>query len=91
MDDKAFRPTEGQAVVIDYTNWEKRRGVRVVTPTGRMEFTSNQWHKTPEWLFYAFDHKNGDVRGFAFNGLHGSRPATPDEVREADGNHTALA
>ncbi len=91
MGDEGFRPAEGQALMIDYTNWEKRRGTRVVTPTGRMEFTSNQWHKTPEWLWYGYDHKNGDVRGFSFNGTHEKRPATPDEVAEAEGRNTAFA
>ena len=81
----------GQAVEIDYTNYEGRRSRRIVTPNGRMEFTENQWHTPPQWIFYAWDHAKGAERGFSYLGLHAVRPATAEEVKAAEAEATALA
>jgi len=82
-----MHPAPGRAVVIDYTNYGGKRAKRVVTPDGRMEWIErgqNQWHPDAQWLIHAWDHAKGATRGFAWKDIHSQRPATEDEVREAD-------
>lgn len=57
-------------VVIEYTNWRGERGVRRITPTGRMTFTSNEWHPEPQWLLEAYDWLKGGVRTFSVANIH---------------------
>lgn len=62
-------------VIIDYTNWRGERSTREIIPLGRMEFTSNEWHKPPQWLFEAVSPPSGETRWFALAGVHSWQPA----------------
>lgn len=35
-----------QWVEIDYTNWQKKRAVRIILPL-RWDFTATEWHPDP--------------------------------------------
>ena len=63
-------------ILIDYTNWRGERRNRVVRPTGRMMFGSNQWHPDEQWLFEAIDLEEAEPKWFALSGLRGVCPAT---------------
>lgn len=60
---------------IDYTNWRDLRAWRVIMPTGRLVFTSNEWHPEPQWLLEAVDVEKGEIRLFAMKGIHAWEPA----------------
>lgn len=65
---------KAQIVVIDYTNWRGERCTREIIPLGNMQFTSNQWHDKPQWLFEAVSLPSGEVRWFALSGVHSWKP-----------------
>lgn len=73
-----------RAVEIDYTNYEGKRSRRIVTPTGRMEFVENKWHKPAQWIVEAFDHAKGAIRGFALKDIHSTTPADAEAVARAE-------
>lgn len=56
-------------VTIDYTNWRGERAERYVRPL-RLEFGSNEWHTTPQWLLVAHDSRHNAERTFALANIH---------------------
>ena len=65
-------PPPSKEVTIDYTNWRGERKKRRVRPLTGMQFTKNQYHPEPQWLFQAVDLEDGNkVKLFAMRGLHG--------------------
>jgi predicted DNA-binding transcriptional regulator YafY len=72
-------------VTIDYTNWRGERGFRYVRPL-RMEWGSNEWHRTPQWLLVAHDAERNAERTFAFDNIHSwvQDPEEPDALDMAD-------
>jgi len=61
---------------IDYTNWREERSIRVVIPI-RIEYTSNEWHKDPCWLMFAYDEKKKEVRTFPLASIHATEEVQP--------------
>lgn len=57
-------------VIIDYTNWRGERIDRLIEPTGRVVFESNQWHPVKQWLIEAVDVEKGELRLFAMGSIH---------------------
>ena len=58
----------GQVVRFRYTNWQ---GV-VADRKAKFEaliYTSNEWHRTPQWLIKAIDIDKGEVRMFALQDM----------------------
>ncbi|WP_342629782.1 hypothetical protein AAC691_08925 [Nguyenibacter vanlangensis] len=58
----------GQIVKFRYKNWQ---GI-VAERTAEFEallFTSNEWHRTPQWLVKAIDLDKGEVRLFALRDM----------------------
>lgn len=58
-----------QEIEIDYTNYRGERGKRLIHPLD-ISFTSNEWHKEPQWLLRAVDIEKGEVRTFAILTIH---------------------
>jgi len=66
---------ETEAVVIDYTNWKgNRRFRRIVPKPNGLEFRSNQFHPTKQWLLEAFDLDDREYRSFALSSIHSWTP-----------------
>jgi hypothetical protein len=59
-------------VIIDYTNWRGKRGLRRIIPTGIVKFESNEWHTETQWLIEAVDLNDPDhkIKSFSLNGIH---------------------
>lgn len=58
----------GQVMKFQYRNWQ---GV-VADRTAKFEaliYTSNEWHRTPQWLVKAYDLDKGEVRLFALKDM----------------------
>ena len=64
-----YKVEGGEPVTLTYTNWRGETAEREITPTGRMLFTSNEWHPEPQWLVEAHDARSGEVRLFALKGF----------------------
>lgn len=56
-------------VEIDYTNWRGERSVRKIIPE-KMIFSSNEFHKDPQWLLVALDIEKNAQRTFAMQDIH---------------------
>ncbi len=74
MSDQSIKPAPqiaiapGQVLKFLYKNWQ---GV-VATRKARFEaliYTSNEWHRTPQWLIKATDLDKGEERLFALQDL----------------------
>lgn len=63
-----------EKVLIDYTNWRGERTLRTILPE-EITFTSNEWHREPQWLLKAVDMEKGDFRYFALKDIHSWSPA----------------
>jgi hypothetical protein len=60
---------EGEIIIVDYTNYEGKRGVRRIRPLSII-WGSNEWHREDQWLLLARDiDKNAD-RTFALKDIH---------------------
>lgn len=55
---------------IDYVNWRGERATREIFPL-RIEWCSNEWHPTPQWLLVAVDTQKAEIRSFAMSGIRG--------------------
>lgn len=55
---------------IDYVNWRGERATREILPI-RIEWGSNEWHPTPQWLLVALDMRRAEIRSFAMAGILG--------------------
>ena len=64
-----YKVEGGEPVTLTYTNWRGETAEREITPTGRMLFTSNEWHPEPQWLVEAHGARSGEVRLFALKGF----------------------
>jgi hypothetical protein len=73
---RLFEEDLSQFMVLDYTNWRGVRNTRIILPSGDMRFESNAWHPKPQWILYATDVSDGNVKGFAVSGIHSIRPCT---------------
>lgn len=58
-----------QSVQIDYINWQEVRSVKHILPSGRLYFSSTQWHPEPQWLMEAEDLTEGVHRQYAMSGI----------------------
>ena len=65
-------------VEVDYTNWRGERRKRKIIPLA-IEFTSNEWHATPQWLLLAIDMETTGEKTFAMSGIHEWMPAPTDD------------
>ena len=57
-----------QTVLIDYINWEGKRGIRKILPI-KIFFGSTKWHKEAQWLLKAMDIDKGEERDFALKDI----------------------
>lgn len=62
-------------VVIDYTNWRGKRGMRRIIPI-RVAFENNEYHPETQWLLEAVDLNDADhkIKTFAMKGIHSWQP-----------------
>lgn len=78
---QASGDSDGEAVVIDYTNYRGERGFRRVLPL-RWEFSETEWHPGKQWIMWARDVDKGVVRAFAMDCIHSwNREVGPDSHR----------
>lgn len=71
-------PRDPRQVTIDYTNWKGERRVREVIPVSVL-YTSNEWHKEPQWLLFAYDVEDGHKeKSFALKNIHSWTPHPED-------------
>jgi len=68
MADRAQYSNE-KAITLDYTNYKGERAFRRVVPIS-ISFTSNEWHKEPQWILKAFDLDREAERNFAIKDIH---------------------
>ncbi|QIG71671.1 hypothetical protein EVB32_191 [Rhizobium phage RHph_TM39] len=61
---------QSKIVVIDYTNWEGKRSVREIIPTGELKFKSTLYHPEMQWILEAIDVRKGEIRHFALTDIH---------------------
>lgn len=66
-------------VQIDYTNWEGKRGLRVIEPR-YMYYGSNEWHQEEQWLLNALDVDKQAIRTFAMKDIHSWQPQTKKDA-----------
>jgi hypothetical protein len=67
-----------ECVYIHYTNWRGVTALRKIRPTGKVVFTSNQYHPEPQWLLEAIDVENGNAtKLFAMQTIHSWTPEPP--------------
>lgn len=59
---------EEHPLVFEYKNWKGEIGTRKVIPLN-IFFSSNEFHKEPQWLMTAFDKDKLDERTFAINDI----------------------
>ena len=61
----------GRIVVIDYTNWRGKRGLRRIIPI-RVSFENNEYHPDTQWLLEAVDLNDADhkIKTFAMANIH---------------------
>ena len=63
MTDDFEADTEKHITVV-YTNWKGETAIRRILPM-QINFSSNEWHTTPQWLLEAYDLDKKAVRVFA--------------------------
>jgi hypothetical protein len=52
-------------VIIDYTNWRGKRGLRRIIPIG-VSFENNEYHLDTQWLLEAIDLNDADHKTKTF-------------------------
>lgn len=59
-------------VYIHYTNWRGVTSLRKIRPTGRLLYTSNEFHPEPQWLLEAVDleHPDHPIKLFSMEPSH---------------------
>lgn len=68
-------PVPAETVVVDYTNWLGRRGIRHIAPIpGTFRFGRTRHHKEEQWLFDAWDLDKNGLRTFALSHVHAWLP-----------------
>ena len=63
-------PDLSEIVTIDYTNWEGKRSLREIEPTGDVKFMSTIYHPEHQWILEAIDVKKNALRHFALKDIH---------------------
>ena len=56
-------------VTIEYTNWRRERGTRVIR-SRRIAFENSRWHPETRWLLEAIDVEKDEIREFAMKDIH---------------------
>lgn len=59
----------GEEILLDYTNWEGKQGIRRVQPK-KIVWGSTQWHPEPQWLLVGIDVEKNAERQFAMKDIN---------------------